>query len=478
MANAKKLQPPAYGTRRPAKSRTWGPALADFMEQLGKPLLPWQQLVADSWLEHDSEGKLVNSTACLVVPRRQGKSWLLVARMLFGMWWLGEHRVTFTAQDHRTASEIFANLCDLVEDELPELLVNKRLANGQQRLEIRTHDGHTARFTPATRTASGGRGQEADLLVLDEGMYLQHTHMAALAPLVAKSQVAGRGQILVASSAGTQDSEVLRQLRDRGRDLHKLDGKGLAYHEWCAPDDVDPSDEAAWALANPSLGTPMLDVTVLRSQLMLNSPEGFGREWLGWWGETHDMPAIEPRLWAQLAGKPAPLYADDPCWLAFDVAFDKTAARLLLFHQSGGRVNIQVLETITSEAGISEAGFIDLVRHHAAELQPEAIGYDELSGGAVAQQLAAEWPLVRLPVRKYAVACQALRTAVHEGRVLHDGEPSLALDLSRATKRAHGDGAWIFDRRGREIPGATAAAVGHYLASDPEAQDVAIHAAS
>lgn len=448
------------------------------MEQLGHPLLPWQQLVADCWLEHDARGRLVNQTATLVVPRRQGKSFLLVARMLFGMWWLGEKRVSFTAQDHKTAGEIFANLCSIVEDELPELLVTKRMANGQQRLDIRAHDGTVSRFTPATRTASGGRGTETDLLVLDEGMYLTPSHMAALTPLVAKAQVAGRGQILIASSAGTEESEVLRQMRDRGREIAGAAGNGFSYHEWCAPDDADPSDRRSWQLANPSLGTPMLDESVLASQQLLNSPEGFGREWLGWWGEAMDLPAIDPKAWAMLAGTVEPIYQDDPCWLAFDVAFDKTAARLLLFHQgTAGKVNVQVLETITSEEGISEAGFIDLVRHHAHELQPEAIGYDDLSGGAVAQQLAMEYNLVRLPVRRYAVACAQLRTAVAEGRIVHDGEPSLALDLAKAVKRAHGDGAWIFDRRGREIPGATALAVGHHLASDPEATDTAIAAA-
>ena len=479
MARGSGLVPPAYGTRRPARSKTWGPDLADFVEQLGIELLPWQRLVVDEWLAHDSKGNLIHPTGCLVVPRRQGKSLLLVARSLFGMWWLGERRVSFTAQNHQTAGEIFAGLCDLVEDQAPELLVSKRLANGQQRLEIRAHDGSTARFTPSTRTASGGRGMETDLLLLDEGMYLQATHMAALTPLVAKAQANGRGQILVTSSAGTTESEVLRQLRDRGRELHKVDGKGLAYHEWCAPDDCEPDDPKAWQAANPSMGTPLLSESFLASQLLLNSPEGFRREHLGGWGEAFDLPAIDPKLWAQAAGSPEPLYTDDPCWLAYDVAFDKTAARLLLFHQGqGGRVQVQVLETITSGEGISEAGFIDLVKHHAAELQPEAIGYDELSGGAIAQQLAAEYNLVRLPVRKYAVACQALRTAVTEGRVTHDGEPSVALDLSKGVKRAHGDGAWIFDRRGREIPGATALAIGHYLASDPEASDSTIAAAS
>lgn len=451
--------------------------MAEFMAQLGMELLPWQKAVADCWLEHDSHGRLVNPTACVVIPRRQGKSWLLVARMLFGMWWLDEHRVSFTAQDHKTAGEIFANMCNLVEDQAPELLVSKRLANGQQRLEIRAHDGKVSRFTPSTRTASGGRGTETDLLVLDEGMYLQHTHMAALTPLVAKSQVAGRGQILIASSAGTEESEVLRQLRDRGRELHGLDGQGLSYHEWCAPDDADPSSPATWKLANPSLGTPMLDKSVLASQLLLNSPEGFGREWLGWWGETADMPAIEPKAWAYLEGETAPLYEGDPCWMALDVAFDKTAARLLLFYvREDGRIQVQTLESLNSDAGLSERGFIDLVRAHADQLQPESIGYDELSAGAVAQQLETEYTMVKLPVRKYSVACQALRQSVKEGRLVHDGDPALALDLSRGVKRAFGDGGWIFDRRGREIPGAIALAVGHYLASDPDVSDAALAA--
>ena len=135
------LVPATYGTRKPARTKTWGPDMADFMEQLGVELLPWQRDVADEWLAHDSQGKLIHPTGCLVVPRRNGKSLLLVARSLFGMWWLGERRVSFTAQNHQTAGEIFSGLCDLVEDQAPELLVSKRLANGQQRLEIRERLG-------------------------------------------------------------------------------------------------------------------------------------------------------------------------------------------------------------------------------------------------------------------------------------------------------------------------------------------------
>ena len=470
--------PAAFGTTRAKGSASYGGEFVEFCRVFGVELLPWQVAVSDQWLEHDG-GALTRNTAALVVPRRNGKSMLLVMRILFGMYALGERRVSFSAQDHRTSGEIFALMADLIEDNVPELLAGKRLANGQQRLDLRTHDGRVARFTPSTRTASGGRGLECDLLVMDEGMYLTPSHMAALTPLVAKSRHEGRGQVLIASSAGTVESEVLRQLRDRGRDAHGTDGDGFAYHEWAASDDVDPGSVEAWAQANPSLGTPLLDASFLASQRLLNSAEGFAREHLGAWGESGDLPAIDPAAWnTHQTPKLAPIYEGVPVWLTFDIAFDRTEAVLLCFQQlDGGRVEMRTLEAVASPNGISEAGFRDLIQKHAQELAPEEIGYDELSGGSIAKDLEQEFTLTRLPVRKYAVACQLLKHAVAEGRLVHDGDPLVSTNLARAVPKRYSDGGWIFDRGKATIPAATAAAIGFYLASDPDVSDTTIHVA-
>lgn len=461
--------PATFGTVPGKGAASWGDDLAAFAEVFGVELLPWQRDVAGQWLEHDAAGRLTRTTGTLVVPRRNGKSLLLVLRMLYGMWALGERRVSFSAQDNRTAAEIFSLMVDLVEDHVPEILAGKRLANGQQRLDIRTHDGTVARFTPSTRTASGGRGLECDLLVMDEGLYLTPSHMAALTPLVAKARHAGRGQVLIASSAGSVESEVLLTLRDRGRDAHGT-APDFTYHEWCAPDDLAHDDPAAWAAANPSLGTALLDNAFLSSQRLLNSPEGFAREHLGAWGESGDLPAIDPQTWhlAQVA-KLAPIYEGVPVWFAFDIAFDRTEAVLLCFQQlESGQVEARTLEAISSPDGISERGFRDLIVTHAQDLSPETIGFDELSGGHISKDLATEWPVTKLPVRKYSVACQALKHAVTDGRFIHDGNPLVGQNIARAVPKRFGDGGWIFDRGKAVVPGATAAAIGFYLASDPD----------
>jgi phage terminase large subunit-like protein len=451
----------------------------EFCRVFGVELLPWQVEVGEQWLEHDA-GALTRPTCALVVPRRNGKSMLLVMRILFGMYALGERRVSFSAQDHRTSGEIFSLMADLIEDNVPELMANKRLANGQQRLEIRTHDGRVSRFTPSTRTASGGRGLECDLLVMDEGMYLVPSHMAALTPLVAKSRNAGRGQVLIASSAGTVESEVLRQLRDRGREASGTSGAGFAYHEWASADDADPASVKAWKAANPSLGTALLDESFLSSQRLLNSPEGFAREHLGAWGESGDLPAIDPVAWnACHAHKLHPIYEGAPLWFTFDIAFNRQEAVLLCFQQlESGQVEMRTLEAVASPNGISEAGFRDLIQKHAQDLAPESIGYDELSGGSIAKDLEQEFTLTRLPVRKYSVACQLLKHAVGEARLVHDGDPLVAMNLARAVPKRYSDGGWIFDRGKADIPAATAAAIGFYLASDPDVSDTTIHVAS
>ena len=139
---------------------------------------------------------------------------------------------------------------------------------------------------------------------------------------------------------------------------------------------------------------------------------------------------------------------------------------------------MRTLEAVASPDGISEAGFRDLIIKHAQELAPECIGFDELSGGSIAKDLEQEYTLTKLPVRKYSVACALLKHAVGEGRLVHDGDALVAENIGRAVPKRYSDGGWIFDRGKAIIPAATAAAIGFYLASDPDVSDTTIHIAS
>lgn len=468
---------PIFGTVPDPKLGSLAPGAIEWLREVaGVELLPWQELVFTEWLEADPSGALTRKSCGLVVPRRNGKTQLLVARMLVGMYLLGEKRVTYTAQDHNTAGEVFEWLGETIEgsEELRAQLKGIRLANGQQRIEL--HDG--TRFTPATRTKSGGRGRETDLLVFDEAMLLEPEHVAALSPLVARAQAQGRGQIIATSSAGTLESGVLLGIRDRGRALTGSPGGAVAYHEYAAPDDADPSSPEAWAAANPSLGTAILDSSFIASQLALLGPtEEFRREHLGAWGIATELPAIDLDRWLELAASEPP-ERDPGCgvWFAFDLDFARTAARLLLLDRdTSGRVIVHVLEAWDRPHGLDELEFADRVSQLADEYGPEVIGYDPQTGEAVSRVLAANGHRVeRLPLPRYAAACSILRQAVLDGRIIHDGTPQLAEDIARAIAKPTGDGGFVLSRLRSTtgpIAGAIALAVGHYLASSPDIGD-------
>src|SRR5690606_34926578 len=61
-------------------------------------------------------------------------------------------------------------------------------------------------------------------------------------------------QILVCSTAGTDESLVLNRKVEAGRAAVEADsGHGVAYFEWSAPDDWDPDDEASYFTFSPAL---------------------------------------------------------------------------------------------------------------------------------------------------------------------------------------------------------------------------------
>lgn len=473
--------PPAFGTVLDPSRGTFGDAAADLSALAGVVLLPWQKATLDEWLECDDAGRLTRKSCALVVPRRNGKTALLLARMLFGLYILGERRVNYTAQDNRTAFETFESMCSLVESgPFVSRVRMVRKANGQQRIDFK--DG--GRFVPTTRTGSAGRGLETDLLILDEAMYLDPENMAALTPLVAKAQANGRGQIIAASSAGTLDSAVFLGMRDRGRVLDGQVGGSIAYREWCAPDDADPADPVSWKLSNPSLGTSILEESFLGSQLAVLGPsEEFRREHLGRWGVAGELPAIDLEAWLASAS-PEPPARSDECgvWMALDLDFARTASRLLLFDRTpDGKVIVNVLEATDTEGGLDEVAFAERVAQYADQYGPDVIGYDPQTGETVARLLESHGhKTLRLPLPRYASACHMLKQSVADGRIVHDGNQKLSEDIARAIAKPTGDGGFVLSRLRSTtgpIAGAIALAIGHYLASSPDTPDTTFRVA-
>ena len=460
-----------FGTSRNPGTRSYGPEAVALLAEAGLELFDWQAMVLDEWLEVDDHDRLTRQTATLVAPRRNGKSHLIAARVLAGMLWLGERRVTYTAHEQASARELFDLMRELLaHPRLSPLVAKTYLGHGLE--EILLENG--ARFQFRTRTGHGGRGSETDLLILDEALILDVAVLAALTPLTARAAAGGRGQVIYASSAGSNDepSATLLALRDRGRALTGDPGGGFAFHEWSAERSDDPTDPSTWAKANPSLGTGILAEDFLAEARGRLSVEAFAREHLGVWTDSADMPVIDPARWAELELPEQP--ALEPSrWITFDLAPDRRSARVLGFGKAtGGKLIVSVLDSVDDPLGIDGELYAQRVLAIITEYDPELIGFDRLTGAHVEAVLASQgWKARLRPLTgaKMSNGLASLDASVRLGTIGHDGHADLAEDLGRAVGKAFGDGGMIFSRKSvsaGSIAGAVALAIGIFLATD------------
>jgi hypothetical protein len=246
-----------------------GDEAVDLALMAGLELDPWQQLLLREMCRVDPDTRIWNPYTSryeqkwqafevgVMVSRQNGKGSLLEARELAGLFLFGERVIIHSAHQFDTSQEAFDRLMTLI-DNTPELRSEVKRAprsHGEEGIEL--INGQKIRFR--TRTKGGGRGFTADLVILDEAMFLGDTQMKALLPTLSARP---NPQVLYTGSAGNRESIQFGRVRKRG-----LDGlsPSLMWAEWSmqpcglyCPKDCDehddPSTPEAVAKANPALG--------------------------------------------------------------------------------------------------------------------------------------------------------------------------------------------------------------------------------
>jgi hypothetical protein len=251
-------------------------AVDQFARYFGVQLLPWQTaIVADSVATDPATGA-VASQLVVIAPRRNGKTHLAAIRLLWALIVDGVN-VVYTAHLGDTARATFDAVVDMIAaSDFAGMVARVARGKGDERVILTTG----AQLLVRTRTTAGGRGLGCGLLVIDEALEATADHIAALTPLLATEAAAGRGQLVVLSSAGHGRSTVLAGIRDRGR---ATPAPNIRYWEFGAADTDDVDNRAVWVDANPSLDTPLLSRAFLESQRAVMSAADFGREHLGQW---------------------------------------------------------------------------------------------------------------------------------------------------------------------------------------------------
>ncbi|MFI6368915.1 hypothetical protein ACIBG0_40090 [Nocardia sp. NPDC050630] len=290
--------------------------------------MPWQLWALERILARNPDGTWTHPECCLIIPRQAGKSTVLILRVLYGLFKLGE-KIIFSAHQWETAKALWKRTWAIVKTTpwMSKRVESKTCSQGRGTIVLAS--GAEVVFT--TRSAHAGRGlDEIDLEIYDEAYDLTEADMAALSPT---KMNASDPQTIYTSSAVNQDQhpngQVLAAVRRRGHDGTEAN---LFFAEWMG----SAGDRAApetWRLANPSYGVIATEKKLaaeFKKFSTLAGRKSFDVEYLGrgdWPADAEDLPALIPdEPWGRMSE--AGVAVRGPIAIAVDMTPDLRTASI------------------------------------------------------------------------------------------------------------------------------------------------------
>ena len=335
---------------------------ADFCADICElPLLPWQRWLGIHGLEIigslDGDWHFRFRTIIVLVARQNGKSKFLALLSLFFMFVLGVRLVLGTAQNLDTANEVWEDAVEIAmaQAELSES-VKATLRGAGQRL-MKLEGGERYKVVSANR--SGGRGNSADLVNMDE--LREQRDWAAWGAVTKTTMARPNAQVWCFSNAGDPTSIVLRSMRIKAHGLigdpdgiarsigelvptEDVDESTLALFEWSAPPGCDIRDKAAWAQANPSLGYGFMTERALASAASTDPEPVFRTECLCQWVETVIESAFPDGAWDSGIDPDSFIAEDAPLSYGIDVSTSRDSATLAVCgKRPDGKWHVEVI---------------------------------------------------------------------------------------------------------------------------------------
>lgn len=397
---------------------------------------PWQrEILTDAARKHHDRWSAFEVVA--LVPRQNGKTFLIALRALAGCLLYGERLVLYSAHEYRTAQETWRLMMDLCETDAvkPYLARVPLRRSGSEEIEFT----NGSRFKLIARTRSSGRGFSPDTLLLDEAFALSSDVMSAVLPSVVARP---NPQVWYFSSAGTWESEVLLGLRRRG---HSGVADDMAYWEWHADPSADLADPRTWACVNPAYGRRLSRQSIAREHQTM-TPKAFARERCGIWSETATEAVFrEHEITDNVVPVPPRPPRDRFVGWGVDVAGDRSGSAICAAYRDDNGCAVLVL--VESRAGASwlPERMSELWDDHDVD----GFAYDHHGGITdLMERAEREWsvPVLALKHAQYPTACANIAQRVSEGVVRWANAPALITDAVSGTARHTATG-WVWDRK-------------------------------
>jgi hypothetical protein len=449
-----------------------GQEMIDFATELGINLMEWQKYVCIHGHKVRPDGRWAHSELGLIMARQQGKSTLMMLRILTGMFVWGEGLQLASAHRLTTSLETFRQIVGLIETnpKLEKEVKKIRWQHGAEEIEL---FGNRRFVVKAANNAARGLSKP-ETIHLDE--LREYKDEDAWSSMRYSMMAAKNPQVWIYSSAGDQHSVILNKLRERAL-ASATTNDPIGWFEWSAEPDASillPSGEMNWsafAQANPSLG-----ITIHPDNLkaVINDPPDIVRtEVLAQWVDTINS-AIDAQKWAMCQIDAIPLDPEQPTWLGLDLSPDRKFGALVAAQRlSGERFYIQLLHTWSNDYSLNDLAVANDIAPYVRKYNTQTVAYSKRTSQAVASRLnSAGIQITDMDGAIYAESCDRWLGAINSHRLQHSGQEELTQQTLSAAKLPFGDGSWIIGRRASRVAvcASVASALVTYFATQPETE--------
>lgn len=425
----------------------------------GRKALPWQIMQIYDIMAVNDEGKWLHMKYGYSVPRRNGKSEILIMRAIDGL--RNGERVLYTAHRTTTSHNAWEKICVMLGKmgfvENQDYKSVKQF--GLERIEwLRGEVRGVINFR--TRSAKGGLGEGYDLLIIDEAQEYTADQESALKYVVTDSknpQTLMCGTPPTAVSSGTVFPKF-RTLTLSGNNIN------AGWAEWSVPQLSNAHDPELWYETNPSLGT-VLSERAIRSELGDDQTDD-NIQRLGLWIMYNLHSAISKKEWEsfKLTEKPQ---LKDPVKLFFGVKFAKSSGNVSLAvacKTSDGKIFVEAVDCRPVREGNGWL-LLYLRNPHAEGVVIDGANGAPILAGDMKENRITKTPV--LPKVREVIEANALfEQQLFLGNISHFGQPSLEQAATNCEHRAIGsDGGFGYESvlEGADISLLEAVTLAHWL---------------
>lgn len=415
-----------------AYEQSKGAEALEIYDRSKRQSMPWQQLMMEDIMAVNEDGLWTHMKFGYSVPRRNGKSEILMMRVVYAI--INGERALYTAHrtttSHNAWEKCIERLTKAGFKEGDDFKTTKQF--GLEHIEWLKGEG-VINFR--TRSSKGGLGEGYDLLIIDEAQEYTSDQESALKYVVTDSsnpQTLMCGTPPTVVSAGTVFQSYRRNV---------LTGKSedCGWAEWSVPNLTDARNPEVWYETNPSLGYILSERTI-RSELgEVDEQVDVNIQRLGLWIKYNQKSAINQDEWESFTKKEVTLAPNAK--LYFGVKYSKITSNVSLsvaVKTAQGSVFVEAIDCRNVREG--NDWIIDFLRSKKAS--------KVVIDGAGNQHILAD------DMKNASVKCKAILPKVSEvieanalfekklfgGQIVHAGQPSLVQAVANCEHRAIGSG--------------------------------------